>query len=151
MQKRMVKSWTIETTVTPERAFGYLADVEKHAEWSPKPYRVEPAPSMPLKVGCTFRSYGSIPGDKEHANDVEVTEINGPRRLTLTSTDKGDRYVHCFGVEPVDGGARITRLVDSPMPTGVVGLFFPIIFALFIRPDVDKGMRMLQENLNNGR
>jgi hypothetical protein len=100
-------------------------------------------------VGSTFRSYGSIPGDKEHANEVEVSEIDEPGLLILTSTDKGDRYVHRFEVEGIDGGSRVTRVVDSPMPTGLVGFFFPVIFALFIRPDVDKGMRMLQENLNN--
>lgn len=148
MAERTAKSWTIEAEVAPEVAFGYVADVARHAEWSPKPYRVDPAPSLPLKQGSRFRSIGQVPGDREHANDVEVTTVDAPRVLVLTSTDKGERYVHRFDVEGIGGGSRITRTVDAPMPTGFVRLIFPLIFALFIKPEVDKGMRMLQENLN---
>lgn len=151
MPERMTKSWTIDTQVAPEVAFGYVADVGKHAEWSPKPYRVDPVPALPLKPGSTFRSIGQVPGDKEHANDVEVTTVDAPRVLVLTSTDKGEQYVHRFDVQTSGGGSRITRTVDAPMPTGFVRLIFPVIFALFIKPEVDKGMRMLQENLNTLR
>ncbi len=148
MTERSAKSWTIEARVTPEVAFNYVADVTRHAEWSPKPYRVEPAPSLPLTEGTRFRSIGQVPGDREHANDIEVTTVQAPQVLVLTSTDKGERYVHRFDVEACGDGSRVTRTVDAPMPTGLVRLIFPVIFALLIKPDVDKGMRMLQENLN---
>jgi len=147
MPERMAKSWTIETQVPPEVAFTYVSDVGRHAEWSPKPYRVDPVPALPLQLGSSFQSYGSVPGDKEHANHVEVSVVDAPRMLVLTSTDKGEQYVHRFDIEALGGGSRITRTVEAPKPTGFVRLIFPLIFALFIKPDVDKGMRMLKGNL----
>jgi len=149
MPDRMIKSWTIEAKVRPELAFAYLTDISKHAEWSPKPFRVEPVPTLPLKQGDKFRSFGSVPGDKDHANDVEVTAIDSPRQLVLTSIDKGKRYVSTFDVEGTGGGTRIRRTVDAPKPTGLLALLFPVIFVLFIKPEVEKGMRMLQENVSN--
>lgn len=147
MSDRMIKSWAIEAKVEPPLAFDYLTDVAKHAEWSPKPFRVEPVPTLPLRQGDKFRSFGWAPGDKDHVNDVEVTGIDAPRRLELTSIDNGKRYVSRFDVEATDDGARITRTVDAPKPTGFMALLFPVIFVLFIKPEVERGMRMLQENL----
>ena len=149
MPDRSVKSWTIEVEAPPAVAFHYLSDVGRHAEWSPKPYRVDPVPDPPLQQGTVYQSYGAIPGDKQHANDVEVTLVDAPRRLVLTSTDKGERYVHQFDVEASGRGSRITRTVEAPQPRGFVRLFFPLIFAIFINPEVSKGMSMLKANLAN--
>jgi hypothetical protein len=38
--------------------------------------------------------------------------------------------------------------MDFANPTGALGLAFPLIMALVIKPDVSKGMRNLQERLN---
>ena len=62
MSERSVNRFTITIDRTPEDVFDYLADVSRHAEWSPKPYRVE-GTSGPVKVGDTFASIGTIPGD----------------------------------------------------------------------------------------
>ena len=147
MSERATNSWTIEVDVPPEVAFQYLSDIGRYAEWSPKPYRVEPAPSLPLQQGVAFQSYGVVAGDKNHANHVEVTVVDAPHRLVLTSTDKGEQYVHQFDVEASAGGSRITRTVDAPQPRGFVRLIFPLIFAVFINPEVSKGMNMLKSNL----
>ena len=145
---RTVKSWSIDTTASQEAAFAYLADVAKHAEWSPKPYRVEMVSTGPVRLGSTFRSYGSLPGDKDHVNDVEVTALDSPRTLVLTSTDGGDTFINRFDVDEADEGSRITRTMDAANPTGALGVVFPLIFALVIKPDVNKGMRNRQTRLN---
>ncbi len=144
MSDRSVKSWTIESEVSPEVAFQYLSDLGKYAEWSPKPYRVDPVPLLPLQAGTTFHSYGAVPGDKEHANEVEVTVVDAPHRLVLTAIDKGERYVHQFDVEVAGRGSRITRTVEAPHPTGFVRIIFPLIFAVFINPELTKGISMLK-------
>jgi uncharacterized protein YndB with AHSA1/START domain len=146
---RTVKSWSIDTEANQETAFGYLTDVAKHAEWSPKPFRVEMTSDGPLQVGSTFRSFGSLPGDKDHTNDVEVTALEAPRLLVLNSVDKGENFISRFEVSPAGEGSRITRTMDFANPTGALGLAFPLIFALVIKPDVSKGMRNLQERLNS--
>ena len=149
MSDRATNSWTVEVAAPPEVAFEYLSDIGRYSEWSPKPYRVEPVPSQPLEQGVTFQSFGVVPGNKDHPNQVEVTVVDAPRRLVLTSTDKGERYVHRFDVEASGRGSRITRTVEAPQPKGFVRLVFPLIFAVFINPEVTKGMKMLQANLAN--
>ncbi|MEO8107550.1 MAG: SRPBCC family protein [Actinomycetes bacterium] len=149
MPDRMTKSWSIEAAVPPEVAFQYLSDVSRHADWSPKPYRVDPIPEMPVQQGATFQSYGVVPGDKDHANQVVVTLVDAPHTLVLTSTDKGKQFVHRFDVEALGARSRITRTVESPQPTGFVRLIFPLVFAVFINPEVSKGMNMLKTNLAN--
>jgi len=75
--------------------------------------------------------------------------VDPPHRLVLTSTDKGEQYVHRFDIEPSGRGSRVTRTVEAPHPTGFARLIFPLIFALFINPEVSKGMNMLKANLTN--
>lgn len=141
-------SWSVEVDVSPDVAFDYLSDVSRHAEWSPRPFRVDPEPTLPLRQGDSFRSYGEIPGDKQHVNEVEVTVVDAPHRLVLTSEDRGKKYVHRFDVESVGSGSRITRTVQAARPTGLLRLVFPLVFRLFIDPEVSKGMRMLKANLD---
>ncbi|HVR33198.1 MAG TPA: SRPBCC family protein [Acidimicrobiia bacterium] len=148
MAERSVKAWSIDVPVTADIAFAYLADVTRHAEWSPKPYWIDPPPELPLAAGSTFRSHGHIPGEKDHVNEVEVVEFDPPHTLALVSAERGDRYVHRFDVVGTASGCEITRTVDSPKPAGVLGFLFPVLFALLIKPEVSRGMEMLRSNLS---
>jgi uncharacterized protein YndB with AHSA1/START domain len=148
MAERSVKAWSIEVPVTADVAFAYLADVTRHAEWSPKPYWIDPPPELPLAVGSRFTSHGRIPGDRDHVNEVEVVEFDPPHTLVLESAEMGDRFVHRFDVVATATGCEITRTVDGPKPTGVLGFVFPVLFALVIKPGVSKGMGMLRSNLS---
>ena len=57
-----------EVTVTidapPERVWPWVADLGKHAAFSPKPYSVEWIEGEPNAVGSRYRSVGEIPTDK---------------------------------------------------------------------------------------
>jgi uncharacterized protein YndB with AHSA1/START domain len=137
--------WTVEVNRSPQEVFDYLADVTKHAEWSPKPYRIEGL-SGPVGMGTTFTSFGWIPRDKDHRNDVEVTEWNPPSALTLTSTEKGEKIVNRFVLTPTGSGTRVERTMDMPKPPGVVGAIFPLFLGAFIKPAVQKGMNMFKQH-----
>ena len=67
----------------PEDVFAYLADVQKHKDWSPKAYRVEGLDG-PVQLGTTFTSYGWVPKDADHRNDVEVTAFEPSSRIEFT-------------------------------------------------------------------
>ncbi len=146
MAQRSVASFTTTIDRPPEVVFDYLADVGKHAEWSPKPYRVEGS-SGRVKVGDTFTSIGTIPGDKNHRNEVTVTECTPPRRLVLDSLEKDEHFINTFELEPHGGGTRLVRTTDAPKPPFPVSVVFPLIMAVFIRPDVEKGLRNLKATL----
>ena len=149
MAERVVATFTTTIDRTPDVVFDYLADVSKHAEWSPKPFRVE-GPTGTVKAGDTFTSVGCIPGDKDHHNEVTVTECNRPTRLVLDSKEKDDHFVNTFELEADGSGTRLIRTVDAPRPGFPLSVVFPILMATFIRPDVNKGLRNLKAKLEQG-
>jgi uncharacterized protein YndB with AHSA1/START domain len=146
MSQRATSSWTVTIEQPPEVVFDYLADVTKHSEWSPKALRIEGAAGA-VETGDTFTSIGTMPGDKNHRNDVTVTECSRPTRLVLDATEKGEHFLNIFDLQPQGAGTLLTRGMDAPKPGGLLGLVFPLIMAGFIRPDVQKGLRMLKANL----
>jgi uncharacterized protein YndB with AHSA1/START domain len=144
--QRSVASFSTTIERPPDVVFDYLADVSRHAEWSPKPLRVDRAPGR-VDVGDTFRSIGTMPYDKDHRNDVTVTECAAPTRLVLDAVDRGEHFVNTFQLEREGTGTRLVRTVDSPHPPFPVSLLFPLIMKMFIRPDVEKGLRTLKATL----
>lgn len=131
----------------PAEVFGYLADVARHGEWSPKPLRIEGVAAGPAVAGTTFTSYGWVPGDGDHRNDNEVTRSEAPSRLELVSMDGTSRFTSVFTVGPRGAGSRVERVLDMPRPGGLLGVVFPLISRFVIRPDVAKGLAMLKTNV----
>ena len=147
MASRLTPTWTVTIDRPQQQVFDYLADVNHHGDWSPKPYRVEGAPSGAVTPGATFTSYGWIPGDKEHRNDCEVTTVDAPNALVIRSKEKGQEFVNTFRLSTKDGKTVVEREIDMPKPPGVAGVAFPLLLATFIRPAVQKGMNMLKANV----
>src|SRR4051794_4718483 len=96
MADRIRQTWTVSVDRPQEQVFDYLADVKRHGDWSPKPYRVEDVTGDPVGVGTKFVSYGWIPGDKEHRNDCEVTAFNRPDSLVIRANEKGGEFINTF-------------------------------------------------------
>ncbi|MGH2595549.1 MAG: SRPBCC family protein [Actinomycetota bacterium] len=133
----------------PDEVFAYLSDVRKHAEWSPKAYRVEGVDG-PLEMGSMFTSYGWVPKDADHRNDVEVTAFDPPRRIEFTGREKGEDFLNTYVLTPQGDATRINRTIDMPKPDGVGGALFPLILGGFIKPATNKGMKMLKAKLESG-
>jgi uncharacterized protein YndB with AHSA1/START domain len=146
MAGRSVNSMSVSINKSPAEVFAYLSDVSKHAEWSPKPYRVE-GTSGPVQAGDTFASVGTIPGDKNHRNEVTVTECSPPNRLVLDSAEKGQHFINTFELAPEGAGTLLTRSMDAPKPPFPLSLVFPLILSAVIKPDVQKGLNNLKANL----
>ena len=135
----------------PQRSvFDYVSDVRRHGEWSPRAYRVEGVADGPVSVGTRYTSIGWLPGDKNHRNDVEVTQMSAPDELVLTATDRGERFVSTFTLAPIAGGTRLTRARVMPKPGGVVGVLFPLILRLLIVPDRNNGLSLLKSRIEAG-
>lgn len=147
MPERITVAAAVEIDRPPAEVFSYIADVSKHSEWSPKPMRVEGVAAGPVKSGDTFTSYGVIPGDKNHRNDVTVAESTSPSRLVLDATEKGEHFINTFELQGHGAGTTLTRTLDMPKPGMPLALLMPLIKAAFIKPDVTKGLHKLKENL----
>lgn len=134
----------------PQEVFDYLADIGRHGEWSPKAWRVEREPGR-AQLGTRFVSYGWIPGDKEHRNEVEVTEFDPPNRISWETTEQGlpDRFVSSFALTPEGSGTRVERIFTFPKPRGFVALIFPLISAAIVRPNFNKGIALLEQRLGS--
>jgi uncharacterized protein YndB with AHSA1/START domain len=146
MTDRVTARWAVDIKRGAGEVFDYLADFSRHGEWSPKPFRTENLAPGPASPGLTFVSYGAIPGDKEHRNEVAVTEVQRPTRLVFSSTEpNGEVFVNTFIVTPEDGASHVEREWDFPKPGGVMGLLFPIFMRAYVRPQVQKGLDKLKE------
>jgi uncharacterized protein YndB with AHSA1/START domain len=131
----------------PEEVFSYLADVSRHVEWSPKTFRAEGL-AGPLAVGSKWVSYGAIPGDSQRQNDVEVTEYQPPSRLAFVSQDqKEGEFINTFVLAPEGGGTRVERNVDMPKPSGFMGLIFPILMPMYLRPYLKEGLNLFKKRM----
>jgi uncharacterized protein YndB with AHSA1/START domain len=138
---RVTATASIDVAKPAEQVFAALADVRRHAEWSPRPYRIAELPEgTPVVQGTRYASYGWLPNDKDHRNDVEVTQLEAPTRLVLTATDGGEKFINTFTVTPTSSGSHIERAADMPKPGGVVGLVFPILLKVLVEPDMRKGL-----------
>jgi len=145
---------TLNGTVVVQRpqqeVFDYIAQVGRHGEWSPKAWRVEGDPG-PLTAGAKFTSYGWIPGDKQHKNEVEVTECIPPSRVSWMAHEQGEPFISTFILTPEGSGTKIDRTFEFPQPKGFVGVMFPLIKAAIVKPNFNKGLAMLKERLDSGQ
>jgi uncharacterized protein YndB with AHSA1/START domain len=132
-----------------QEVFDYLSQVSKHGEWSPKPWRVEGEPG-PLAKGATFSSRGWIPGEKDHQNEVEVTEFEPPSRIAWRAHEKGQPFISTFVLTPEGSGTSVERTFEFPQQTGFIGVIFPVIKALIVKPNFEKGASMLKQRLESG-
>lgn len=149
MPHRFVGSATVVVDRPAEEVFDYLLDVRRHGEWSPKPYRVEGIEG-PVEAGSTFTSYGWIPGDGDHRNEVEVIEVDPPSRLKFKSVESGEEFFNTYLLTAHGQSTTVEKHFDMPRPAGALGVVFPLIFAAVVKPGIGKGMKMFQEKVNAG-
>jgi uncharacterized protein YndB with AHSA1/START domain len=134
-----------------QEVFEYLTQVTRHAEWSPKAFRVEGDPG-PIALGSTWTSFGWIPGDKNHRNEARVSEFSPPSRITWETTEEAQagRFATTFVLTPEGSGTKVERIFEFPAPTGPVRMVWPLISAMIVKPGFNKGVSMLQQRLEAG-
>ncbi len=135
---------------TPERIWPLVGHLERHADWSPKPYRAEWLSGEPDAVGSRFRSFGWLPRKPQNAMEGEVVESEPFKRFAVRSSDNAGTFVNTLVLTPnADGTTKMERIVEFPPPRGVFKLLMPVIFATVIRPGVQKGMDQLKQKAEN--
>jgi uncharacterized protein YndB with AHSA1/START domain len=137
-------TWTVTIDAPPEKVWPWVADLSKHAEWSPKPYRVEWLSGDANAVGSRFRSHGWLPQDKDHAMEGAVTVSEPRSRFEVVATDPSGEWRNRYELSPEGSGTRVTKTMVGPPPTGIGKVVFPIVSMLLIRPGVQKGLDLLK-------
>jgi uncharacterized protein YndB with AHSA1/START domain len=148
MPDQLTVRWTVTIDRSAGEVFDYLADFSRHGEWSPKAFRTEGLAPGPVTQGMSFVTYGAIPGDKEHRNEVEITDVQRPSRLAFLAIEpNGEVFVNTFSVTGAGSGCQVERTWEFPKPTGVMGVAFPLFLRAYVRPQGQKNLDKLKHAL----
>ena len=142
-------SWTIQVDAPPDKAYAYVADISKHAEWSFEADKMEIKADKPgpVAVGSTFTAAGNLMGRNE--SKVKVTALNPPKGIEFESEDKAGINGHVFEFTPQNGGTLIRRQMY-----GIKQPFYgPVLFMLAkgaIDKDYNGALANLKKKLESG-
>jgi uncharacterized protein YndB with AHSA1/START domain len=138
------QTFTVTVNANPEQIWPYVGDLNRHDEWSPKPFAIEWISGEPNAVGSTYRSRGYLPQDKDHGMEGTVISNDAPKRFAVRSHDKDGEFVNTLELTPQGGGTTVTRTVEFPEPKGAFVMLLPILVPIVIRPAIQKGMNLLK-------
>jgi len=151
MRGRPGPTWTIEVNVPPERAYEFVADLSRHAEWASEADKMTITPEVPggPAVGKTYAAEGTLLG-KRNASKVTITALEPPRDVEFEYVDpNGTSGGHVFTFEPTAGGTLITRQIY-----GIKQPFLgPLLFRIFkskIDVNYNGALRNLKTKLEAG-
>lgn len=144
-------TWQVAIDAGPEVVWPWVADLSKHADWSPKPYRVEWLSGEPNQVGSTFRSVGWLPQDKQHAMEGSVTVNEPTKTFAVVSHDAKQEWTNRFDLAPSGSKTLVTKTMIGPPLSGVKKAAFSVIFALAVKGAVQKQMDMLRSKVEGAR
>lgn len=131
----------------PERVWPWIADLSKHAQWSPKAYSIEWVSGEPNAVGSRYRSVGWIPGDKNHTNEGEILESQPNERFRLRAEDRQGSYENSFVLTRQGDATEVTHRLEFLKMRGMAALMVPIVFPLSGKPDIRKRMALLKSTV----
>ena len=139
--------FTVSIDAQPDAVWPWVADLSKHADWSPKPYRIEWLEGEPNAVGSRFHSAGVIPGDHHHENEGRITENQPTTRFAFRSSDPQGEYAHTYTLTPKGGGTDVTHQVEFVKMRGLAAVLLPPVFALSGKPQGRKRMEVLKRKV----
>lgn len=142
----------VHINAKPEVVWKWVADIERHADWSPKAYRVERLTGEPNAVGSTYRSVGWVPpNDANHANEVTITEVVPTTRFVLEARDENGTYRSEYDLTPVGGGTQVTFHIVFPEMKGIAAVMVPVLFPIVAKPDFRKRLALLKTRIESTR
>jgi hypothetical protein len=112
---------TIDIAVDSTLVFCYLVDLEHVPQWNWAIDTTEKLTPGPVRVGSRYRQERSAPRPGVEA--IEITSLDPGRRFGIAGTLGPFQSRLSYGVEPIDGGTRVTNEVEleSPIPLGPLG------------------------------
>ncbi|MBI3430547.1 MAG: SRPBCC family protein [Actinobacteria bacterium] len=123
----------------------WVSDITKHSQWSPKPYTVELISGENGAVGSKYRSSGWVPpAEKNHRNDVEITEVVPGSKIVFTAHDENGFFKNTFKLEPVSQGTQVTFQHDFPKMKGMGRILLPLLLPLVGKKDAMVRLGMLK-------
>jgi uncharacterized protein YndB with AHSA1/START domain len=154
MEVDMTAHASVSTVIQapPEDVWPWIADIMKHAEWSPKPYRVDLISGDLNAVGSRYRSVGWVPpNDGNHSNDVEITEVVPTSRFALEATDESGTFASSYDLVAVADGTQVTFHITFPAMKGLSAVMVPMLFPIVAKPDFRKRLGLLKQGVESAQ
>ena len=139
--------FSVTIDAPPETVWPWIGDLNKHADWSPKRYQATLVSGSANTVGSRYRSVGWIPGDRNHANDVEITEVVPLERFALRSVDPMGIFESRYTLHRTGSGTEVTFQLIFPALTGIARLMVPVLFPFIGRVDIRKRGALLKDRV----
>jgi uncharacterized protein YndB with AHSA1/START domain len=108
--------FTLTITIEREAVFSFVAEPSNMRLWYAAVDDV--ITDGPRRIGARFRMTRTLPGGAV-ANDVEMTEFDPPRRLTLESIEGPTPFRYAYGLDAAAHGTTVTlagRINGSGLP-----------------------------------
>lgn len=114
--------------------FAFLADAENTPRWYEAVVHVEKLTAGAVRAGTVYRMVRRLPQGRVE-NRVEVSELEPDLRITLRSLDGPTPFTYRYGLEPTDGGTRLTLegAITGEGLQGAAALLAPLAGAFFKR------------------
>ena len=128
-----------------ETVFNYLADINRHVEWSGHELAVEQTSPGPVAQGSTFSTVGHMMGT--HKATVKVTELTPSTRIAFEAADDMGHFCHRFGLEGEGNTTRLTKSCESTSLSGVFKVISPIADRLLVPRVLDGDLQRIKEKL----
>ncbi|HET9456049.1 MAG TPA: SRPBCC family protein [Candidatus Limnocylindrales bacterium] len=142
----------IDTTLSTEAAFDYVADFANSEEWDPGVETAERLDEGPVGVGSRYR-LGVHLGGRVAPMEYRITEFERPRRVVLVGEGSGVSAVDDIRFAPAPGGGtRIDYTADIRLG-GLLRFAQPFLggaFANVARKAADGMRRTLAERAQDG-
>jgi len=131
----------IESTLPPNRAFAYMADLSNARVWDPSVSRAERVDAGPLAVGSSFDLVARFAGRGVQLR-YEIVEYDAPRRVVLEARRPGFVSRDTITVSGAEHGS-VVRYDARLEFSGVRRLLDPVMQRVFNRvgEDAERGMR----------
>src|SRR6266567_436412 len=103
-------SQSVSIHATPEKVFGYIADLPSHKEWAADTLNVVALSDGPVAVGTRYRSDNHFQLGDVH-DELEITVYEPARRFGFIARGPQAHVDHLFVLTPQDGATNVERII----------------------------------------
>ena len=98
------------------------------------------------RSSCSHHSTGRMMG-KEVQNEVRITELESPTRLSFIANDGKNDFLQEFTFQPMNGGTSLERRLTFEMNPIMKLMFKAVIGPLVATPSMNKSLKALKGKL----
>jgi hypothetical protein len=135
-----------QTTVNaaPDKVIDYVADINRHSEWTSRPLEVKQTSSGGIGVGSTFSTTGKQFG--KHTDTVTIKELVPGSKVVFESVGDAGTVRHWFEANQSGGSTTLKKGLEFVKPAFTTKLFGGVVKKVAPK-DLDTCLAKIKSNL----